>query len=101
MAEDKQYFVQTIGIKMNLPNGTQTIGKFMGLAICEPKQWQEILDSEKPLGELLAEKDGVMFTNPIPLKEAIVDGDQYNDIIDIIREEASKDHHDELKEKEN
>lgn len=84
---------------MILPSGKEVFGKFMGLSLCEPDEWEEIKESGKGLEDFLADGKSIIFQDPIPLEKAITDGDQYNDVIDVIREELRRDHHKDLKEK--
>lgn len=91
-----EFYVQSIGIKMVLPNGKTVLGKFMGMAMCSPEEWEEM--KENNLWDHLAEGDCLIMQNPIPLEKAMAGQENYNDVIDIIREELRKDHHDNLKE---
>lgn len=96
---DEQVYVQSIAIKMKLPDGGHTTGKFMGIALCSPEQWEQIKNSDKGLADWLVEgEDSILFQDPMSLEEAISDKENYNDIVDMVREELRNEHHEQLKE---
>lgn len=95
---DKEIYMQSVFIKFQLPNGKEAWGKFSGISEFTPEEWEEIAEN-KGTEELIAPGTSILFKNPEPLGEVIVDKEQYNDIVDIIREAARREHHEELREK--
>lgn len=101
MADNKDVFVQTFITKMKMPGGEKRVGKFMGIAIFTPDEYEEIKKEYGSLEECFVEDEQcIMMGKPIPLQQAIT-GDDKNDIVDMVRQELRREHHQELSETQN
>lgn len=98
---DEDVYVQSVGFELELPGGKKVFAGFIGMAFCSPEEFDEIINSGATLGDLLQDVETpIKLQKPIPLEEAIAGQDNYNDIVDMVREELKKEHHENLKEKE-
>lgn len=88
-------YVQSIGVRLRLPGGKEVMGKFTGLSFCSPDVWNQIKNADEGIESFLSEKNCLVFSDPIPLEKAVA-GKDYNDIVDVIREEVRKEHHNDL-----
>ncbi len=98
---DEDVYVQSVGFELELPGGKEVFAGYIGISFCSPEEFDQIVESGVTLSELFKDVDApIKLLRPVPLEEAIADKNQYNDIIDMVREELRKEHHDNLKEKE-
>lgn len=94
---DEQVWVQSVAVTMKLPSGEVVTGKFTGLAICSPGDWGE-LTARESLADALHGDTPIIFTSPTPLDKLISSDSDQHDMIDSIRAELRREHHDKLSE---
>lgn len=101
MANNDDVYVQTFITKMNMPGGEKRVGKFMGIAIFDPDEFEQIKKEYGSIGDLFVDDEQcILMGKPIPIQEAIT-GENKNDIVDMVRQELRREHHQELTETEN
>jgi len=98
MANNDDVYVQTFITKMKMPGGKTRTGKFMGIALFSPEEFEKISEKYETLDQLFVEDEQcILMGKPIHIEEAIT-GDEKHDIVEMVREELRKEHHDQLKE---
>lgn len=89
-------YVQSVSFSIKVPNGRKVVGRFTGLAMVTPEEWEKI--KSKSLAEILHGEIPIQISEPRALEELIIGEEEHHDIIDAIRDELKSDHHDTLSE---
>lgn len=98
MANSEDVYVQTFITKIKMPDGERRIGKFMGLALFSPEEFKKICAEYDSLKEcFVKDEQCIMLGEPRHIEEAIT-GEEKHDIVELVREELRREHHQELKE---
>ena len=85
---EDEIFVQSLILKLVKENGKEETVKFIGISPYTDEEFAKLVLDGKTLKDILAEGQSMMVGKPIPLQKAVA-GDNYSDIVDMIRAELT------------